>query len=66
MSEIIVSGMRPTGKLHLGNFHGALKNFVALQDKYKQDMLIFYKQLVQEYQYPVTQEMQHWYNTVSK
>lgn len=34
MSEIIVSGMRPTGKLHLGNFHGALKNFVALQDKY--------------------------------
>ena len=34
-NEIIVSGMRPTGKLHLGNFHGALKNFVALQDKYK-------------------------------
>ncbi|MBR3632532.1 MAG: tryptophan--tRNA ligase [Elusimicrobiaceae bacterium] len=32
--EIIVSGMRPTGKLHLGNFHGALKNFVALQEKY--------------------------------
>ena len=26
--------MRPTGKLHLGNFHGALKNWVALQDKY--------------------------------
>ena len=34
-NEIIVSGMRPTGKLHLGNFHGALKNFVALQEKYK-------------------------------
>ncbi len=34
-NEIIVSGMRPTGKLHLGNYHGALKNFVALQDKYK-------------------------------
>ena len=34
-NEIIVSGMRPTGKLHLGNFHGALKNWVALQDKYK-------------------------------
>ena len=33
-NEIIVSGMRPTGKLHLGNFHGALKNFVALQEKY--------------------------------
>lgn len=26
--------MRPTGKLHLGNYHGALKNWVALQDKY--------------------------------
>ena len=33
--EIIVSGMRPTGRLHLGNYHGALKNWVALQDKYK-------------------------------
>ncbi len=35
MADIVVSGMRPTGKLHLGNFHGALKNFVTLQDKYK-------------------------------
>lgn len=36
MSEdIIVSGMRPTGKLHLGNYHGALKNWVELQNKYK-------------------------------
>ncbi len=34
-NEIIVSGMRPTGKLHLGNFHGALKNWVELQHKYK-------------------------------
>ena len=32
--EIVLSGMRPTGKLHLGNFYGALKNWVALQDKY--------------------------------
>ena len=32
--KIVLSGMRPTGKLHLGNFHGALKNWVALQDKY--------------------------------
>ncbi len=34
-TDIIVSGMRPTGKLHLGNYHGALKNWVELQDKYK-------------------------------
>ena len=33
--EIIVSGMRPTGKLHLGNYHGALKNWLSLQDQYK-------------------------------
>ncbi len=31
----IVSGMRPTGKLHLGNYEGALKNWVTLQDGYQ-------------------------------
>jgi tryptophanyl-tRNA synthetase len=31
----IVSGMRPTGRLHLGNYEGALKNWVALQENYK-------------------------------
>jgi len=31
----IVSGMRPTGKLHLGNYEGALKNWVRLQDDYE-------------------------------
>jgi tryptophanyl-tRNA synthetase len=30
----VLSGMRPTGQLHLGNFHGALKNWVALQDRH--------------------------------
>ena len=34
MSEIIVSGMRPTGKLHLGHYLGVIKNWVELQDKY--------------------------------
>ena len=28
----ILSGMRPTGKLHLGNLHGALENWVELQN----------------------------------
>ncbi|MFW6134738.1 MAG: tryptophan--tRNA ligase [Elusimicrobiota bacterium] len=32
--EAILSGMRPTGRLHLGNYLGALKNWVELQDKY--------------------------------
>ncbi len=31
----IVSGMRPTGKLHLGNYEGALKNWVKLQESYQ-------------------------------
>jgi tryptophanyl-tRNA synthetase len=30
----VVSGMRPTGALHLGHFHGALKNWVKLQSEY--------------------------------
>jgi tryptophanyl-tRNA synthetase len=29
--ERVVSGMRPTGRLHLGHWHGALKNWVRLQ-----------------------------------
>ncbi|MCW5969592.1 MAG: tryptophan--tRNA ligase [Blastocatellales bacterium] len=31
----IVSGMRPTGKLHLGNYEGALKNWIRLQNDYE-------------------------------
>jgi tryptophanyl-tRNA synthetase len=30
----VVSGMRPTGALHLGHYHGALKNWVRLQSEY--------------------------------
>jgi tryptophanyl-tRNA synthetase len=30
----VLSGMRPTGKLHLGNYVGALQNWVKLQDTY--------------------------------
>lgn len=32
--EIVVSGIRPTGKLHLGNYFGAVKNFLELQEKH--------------------------------
>ena len=31
----VLSGMRPTGKLHLGNYMGALHNWVGMQDKYE-------------------------------
>jgi tryptophanyl-tRNA synthetase len=32
--ERVVSGMRPTGRLHLGHYHGVLKNWVDLQHEY--------------------------------
>jgi tryptophanyl-tRNA synthetase len=31
----VLSGMRPTGKLHLGNYVGALDNWVRMQDEYQ-------------------------------
>lgn len=34
-TETILSGMRPSGKLHLGNYFGALANWVKLQDTYQ-------------------------------
>jgi len=38
---IIVSGVQPSGNLHVGNYLGAIKNFVVLQDSGKYDMYIF-------------------------
>ena len=32
MKDIVCSGIRPTGNLHLGNYFGALSNFVKMQD----------------------------------
>ncbi len=32
--EKVVSGIRPTGKLHLGNYFGAVKNFIRMQDEF--------------------------------
>lgn len=34
MAERVFSGMRPTGRLHLGHLAGALRNWVALQESY--------------------------------
>src|SRR5690606_26733028 len=31
----VVSGMRPSGRLHLGHFHGVLKNWIKLQHEYE-------------------------------
>ncbi|MCC6817605.1 MAG: tryptophan--tRNA ligase [Bacteroidia bacterium] len=31
----VVSGIRPTGKLHLGNYFGAIKNFIRMQNEFE-------------------------------
>jgi tryptophanyl-tRNA synthetase len=35
MAKLVVSGARPTGRQHLGNWHGALKNWVRLQHEHE-------------------------------
>ena len=32
MKQVLVSGIQPSGRLHIGNYLGALKNFVDLQN----------------------------------
>lgn len=34
MKKVILSGMRPTGRLHLGHYFGTLQNWVKLQEEY--------------------------------
>lgn len=33
--SVVLSGIQPTGTLHIGNYFGAVKNYVALQDQYE-------------------------------
>lgn len=39
-NEIVLTGDRPTGKLHLGHYVGSLRNRVELQDQYQQLVMI--------------------------
>jgi tryptophanyl-tRNA synthetase len=34
-TDRVLSGMRPTGRMHIGHYHGALKNWVRLQEEYE-------------------------------
>ncbi len=34
-NQRVISGMRPTGRLHLGHYHGVLKNWIELQHNYE-------------------------------
>src|ERR1700737_1535827 len=35
MDQYALSGLRPTGRVHLGNYFGAIRNWVQLQDSYR-------------------------------
>jgi len=51
--KIVVSGMRPTGKLHLGHYFGVLKNWISLQKEYRCFFFIAdWHALTTEYQNP--------------
>jgi tryptophanyl-tRNA synthetase len=39
--SVIVSGIQPTGNLHIGNYLGAVKNFIELQNSGQYDLYIF-------------------------
>ncbi|MGU9957263.1 MAG: tryptophan--tRNA ligase [Arenicellales bacterium WSBS_2016_MAG_OTU3] len=57
----VLSGMRPTGKLHLGHYHGVLKNWVRLQHEF--DCFFFaadWHALTTHYDAPSTMEEHVW------
>jgi tryptophanyl-tRNA synthetase len=35
LEKIVLSGLRPTGRIHLGNYFGAIRNWVQLQERYR-------------------------------
>ena len=51
--HIVLSGMRPTGKLHLGHMVGALSNWIKLQEKYECFFMVAdWHALMSEYEKP--------------
>lgn len=54
---VLVSGIQPTGKLHLGNYLGALKNFVDLQNSGKYECFFFVADLHALTENPTPQEL---------
>lgn len=53
--EIVLSGVRPTGNLHLGNYFGALRNYVKMQNTY--DCYFFVADLHSLTTHPDTKEL---------
>ena len=53
MKQRVLSGMRPTGQLHLGHLVGALSNWKTLQDQYDCFFMVAdYHALMSEYEHP--------------
>ena len=53
MKQRVLSGMRPTGALHLGHLVGALANWKQLQDEYECFFMVAdYHALMSEYEHP--------------
>ncbi len=50
--KTMVSGIKPTGQLHLGNYIGALRNFVKYQDEYRMFIFIANLHCITVYQDP--------------
>ena len=65
--KIVLSGIRATGNLHLGNYYGALNKFVRMQDDYDTRYFIadlhaltyIYKQLRMKRSAILTQDLQN-------
>ena len=34
-TDRVLSGMRPTGRMHIGHYHGALRNWIRLQEEHE-------------------------------
>lgn len=61
-SQRVVSGMRPTGPLHLGHFHGVLKNWIKLQYEYECFFFVAdWHALTTHYEEPQTIEENVWH-----
>ena len=57
----VMSGMRPTGALHLGHYHGVLKNWVRLQNEYECFFsVVDWHALTTEYETPAAIENNVW------
>jgi len=60
-SQRVLSGMRPTGRLHLGHYHGVLKNWLKLQHEYECFFFVAdWHALTTEYESPQSIEESVW------